>query len=139
VKSVDPAYRGAEKVGWLMKSNTLLALDSVITKQGVPMIQPQYDSQGRRILLGYPVGICPSMPDIGESSTPIAFGATSYFVTRLVKNATRVQVLYEAAAEYGKILYRAWMRANGQLLAVTDSGSPSTPNSPVKLLQNASS
>jgi HK97 family phage major capsid protein len=132
VKSVDPAYRSARKCGWLMNDDTLLALDSVITKQGLPMVKPLYDAEGRRLLLGYPVGICPSMPDIGAGKTPIAFGATGYFITRLVRNSTRIAVLEERFAELGQIAYRAQTRANGTLLAVTST------NSPVKLLQNAS-
>lgn len=138
VKSVDPAYRNAEKVAWLMNSDTLLALDSVITKNGQPMIHPQYLPDGRRMLLGYPVAICPSMPDIGvvgspaTPACPVAFGATSYWITRVVKGSTRVQRLEELLAEYGQIAYRGYTRANGQLLAVTSS------QSPIKLLQNAS-
>ena len=133
VKSVDPAYRSTQKVNWLMNDNTLLALDSVITRQGLPMVKPFYDAEGHRLLLGRPVAICPSMPDIGAGATPIAFGATGYFITRLVRNSTRITVLEERFAELGQIAYRAQTRANGTLLAVTST------NSPVKLLQMASS
>lgn len=131
VKSVNPAYRATEKVWWLMNDNSLLALDSVITKQGLSMIHPQYDSEGRRTLLGYPVAICPSMPDIGANATPIAFGATGYFNTITIKDGTAIKALFERFVEYGQVGYRAQMRANGVLLAVTAS------DSPVKVLTNA--
>lgn len=140
VRSVDPAYRATEKVNWLMNSDTLLSIDSVINKNGQPMIHPVYDAQGRRILLGYPVAICPSMPDIGASNTPVAFGATGYFVTRTVKATTRLQTYYEQYITQGKIGFRTFMRANGQLMAVSSGcESPYSPaQSPVKLLANAS-
>jgi HK97 family phage major capsid protein len=116
-----------------MNDLTLLALDSLTSKQGLPVIYPQYHPEtGERLLLGYPVAICPSMPSIGVNNTPIAFGATGYFVTRCVKEQTKITVLFERFAEFGKIGYRAQMRANGMLLGVST-------DTPIKLLQNASS
>lgn len=138
VRSIDPAYRATEKVNWLMNSDTLLTLDSIITKQGIPLIHPVYDPDGRRLLLGYPVAICPSMPDIGPGASPVGFGSTQYFVVQVVRNQTRIQILNERFAEFGQVGYRAQSRVNGILLGVTNDSSPASPQSPVKVLVNAS-
>jgi HK97 family phage major capsid protein len=79
------------------------------------------------------------MPGIGPGNKPIAFGATGYFVTRIVKPGTTISVLYERYAEIGQVGYRTQMRASGKLLAVTSNGSPLVSDAPVKFLQNASS
>jgi HK97 family phage major capsid protein len=133
IHSIDPAYRRSSKVGFLMTDNSLLALDSIIDKAGRPLFRPEYDAEGYRLLRGYRVGICPSMDGIGTSPAaatyPIAFGSIGHFVTRCVKNATRVQVLNERYAELGQIGYRAWLRAAGTLTGVTST------QSPVKLLE----
>jgi HK97 family phage major capsid protein len=129
-KSVNPAYRAAQKVFWVMNDNSLGALDSILDKSGRPVIHPQYDANGRRLLLGYPVAICPSMPDIGPSATPIAFGALGYFIFRTVPEAMRVVPYTERYADYGQIALETRLRGNACLLSVgTDS--------PVKTLVNA--
>ncbi len=135
VRSVDPAYRATQKVNWLMNSDTLLNIDSIINKNGQPMIHPQYTPDGRRLLLGFPIAICPSMDDIGAGKFPVAFGSTQFFVTRTVKNGTRLQTYYEQYILDGRIGFRTFMRCNGALMAVSELGSPAIGNSPVKVLQ----
>lgn len=132
-KSVNPAYRATSKTFWLMNDNTLAYLDSLLDKQGHPIFDPnQTDTDGGRLLYGYPVALCPSMPNIGVNNTPIAFGATGYFVVRTVQGAY-VRRLVERLIDYGKIGFKAFMRCKGAMLA-----SPLS-DSPIKLLQNASS
>jgi HK97 family phage major capsid protein len=130
--SVNPAYRAAEKVYWLMNDNTLSAIDSLTDKNGRPIIHPQYTPEGYRLLLGYPVGLCPSMPDIGAGATPIAFGATSYFVTRATEEVP-IFPLIERFMDNLEVGFQSCMSANGALLCAEGT------DSPIKLLQNASS
>jgi len=131
--SVDPAYRATPKCAWLMNDDSIAFLDSILDKQGRPIIRPHYDDQGRRILMGFPVRNSPSMPSIGASATPIAFGALGYFVLRLVDTETQVQVYTERFIDYGQFGFEARLRAQGALL------STSATQSPVKVLANASS
>lgn len=132
VLSVDPAYRAAGAY-FLMNDSTRTKLNAIVTKQGVPMIHPKYDSAGRQLLLGHPIAVCPSMPNIGVNAKPVAFGATSYFVTRVVKNSASVVRLNERFADFGQVGFRSWIRANGVLrLAAAE-------HVPVAVLQNASS
>jgi HK97 family phage major capsid protein len=128
--AVNPAYRAAQKVRWVMNDNSLGYLDGLLDKNGRPIIRPQYDANGRRLLLGYPVGICPSMPNIGPSATPIAFGALGYFILRICPEATKVIPFTERYADYFQTAFETRMRCNGALLAVST-------DSPVKTLVNA--
>ena len=146
--SVNPAYRASSKVYWLMNDDTLTALDGLLDKQGRPIIHATYVN-GRRILLGFPVAISPSLSDIGAGAKPIYFGAFDRFVVRIVasggKDATnqnngRLVRLWEAEGYAENLLvgFKSFLRANGGLLDVTDNGSPATPDAPIKYLQNAS-
>jgi len=130
--SINAAYRATEKVFWLMNDNTLAAIDSLADKNGRPIIRPQYTPEGYRLLLGYPVGLCPSMPDIGASKTPIAFGATGYFVTRATEEVP-IFPLIERFMDNLEVGFQSCMCANGALLCATSA------DSPVKFLQNAAS
>lgn len=132
VKSVDPAYR-ASGAFWLMNDSTRTTINGVVTKQGTPMVVPQYDSAGRQVLLGYPIAICPSMDSIGLNKKPVAFGATRYFATRVVKSSNQVIRLNERFAEYGQVGFRSMLRCNGALRCA------SAAQVPIKVLQNASS
>lgn len=136
-KSVDPAYRASGKCGWLMNDDTLSALDSLTDKNGRPILHPIYVN-GQRVLLGYPVGICPSLPNIGASAEPILFGAVGYFVVRSVKGEGRLIRMTEAPglAENLKVGFKSYARMNGALL-VAQAGSPLGASCPVKYLQNA--
>jgi HK97 family phage major capsid protein len=131
IESVNSAYRSGPRVGFLMSDLTLLNLDSLIGKNGHPVIHPTYNADGQRLLYGYPVHLCPSFPSIGLNAKPIAFGNLSYFIVRAVSEATNITTLYERFAELGQIGYRGQIRINGLLLGVTST------DSPVKVLQNA--
>lgn len=130
--SVDPAYRSAGKVGWLMNDNTLAFLDSLLDKQGRPVIKQIYVN-GQRMLMGYPVGISPSLPNIGPGATPMLFGALGYFAVRKVKGEGRLLRLAERYAEFAETGFKSFLRCNGGLLCA------SAGSVPVKFLQNAAS
>ena len=131
VKAIDPAYRTSPKCGWLMSSNTLLSFSAIVTKQGLPLISARYDDQGRQVLLGFPVFICPSMPALGLNNKPVAFGDMGYFVTRTVNTSNIITRLNERFAEYGQVGFRTSLRCNGALRCATAG------QVPVKVIQNA--
>jgi HK97 family phage major capsid protein len=97
------------------------------------------------MLLGKPVAMCPSMPSIGTSgsplvgSTPIAFGDFGRFGVRLVKDAFGLQRRRETAglAEHLQVGFKALLRQNAGVLW-TSASSP-VGGSPIKYLQNATS
>lgn len=132
-KSVNSAYRKSPKCAWVMNDNTLADIDSILDKNGRPIIQPQYDAEGNRLLLGYKVRIAPNMPDIALSAKPVLFGDLSRFVTRIQADSYHLQVFLERFILYGNFGYNAVLRCNGALMNVSGT------DSPVKYLQNAAS
>ncbi|HEV2418652.1 MAG TPA: phage major capsid protein [Terriglobia bacterium] len=131
--SVNSAYRTSPRCWWLMNDDTLSSLDSILDKNGHPIIHPHYDQNGNRLLLGYPVGICPSIPGIAPNATPILFGNFGFFIVRNMPQETKVQVSTERFADYGQVAFQGYLRVNGGLTCV------SSADAPVKYLQNASS
>jgi HK97 family phage major capsid protein len=129
--SVDAAYRTGPKVGWGMNDNTLAFLDSLSDEVGHPIFPQVYNQDGRRMLMGYPVFLMPSMPNIGANNTPVVFGNFDYFVVRVSRDALVLRILQERYAEVGKVAYFSKIRANGALLAAHAN--------PIKYLQNSAS
>jgi HK97 family phage major capsid protein len=120
-----------------MNDSTLTAIDALVDKNNRPIVRPAYNAEGERLLLDYPVKICPSFDSIGSGKKPVAFGALDYFIFRLAEKGTDLQIMMERYAEYGQIGYQARLRGNGVLLGVgQDVSSPVTFTSPVKYLQN---
>jgi HK97 family phage major capsid protein len=132
--SVDAAYRASPKCFFAMNDNTLASIDGWLDKNNRPIIRPQFDANGRRLLLGYKVALCPSLPDIAPGATPILFGAMDYLILRTVPQGTTLQSYTEAPgyAENGLVGFQGFFRANAGLLNA-NSSSP-----PVKYLQNGS-
>jgi HK97 family phage major capsid protein len=133
-KSVNPAYRASARCYWLMNDNTLAALDSTIDRYGRPLLQQAYNGQGVRTILGYPIGICPSMPNIGVNNKTIAFGDMSRFIFRVVTPSVGIRAYRERFADYGQMSYKSFLRCNGTLV-----NAAGFEDSPVKFLQQASS
>lgn len=131
--SVNEAYRSSPKCAWLMNDNTRAYLASIITKNGIPLINWQ-GQEG--FILGKPIRVCPSLDSIGASNIPVVFGDCSRWLTRCaVDDNTYVQLVTEATGliENGNVGLRMFVRYGGSLLH-TDSGSPA----PFGLLQNHS-
>jgi HK97 family phage major capsid protein len=128
MKAVDPAYRESGSARWVMNTNTLAALDSLLDNNGRPVLPAVY-VDGVRVLFGFQVAVCPSMPNIGVNATPIAFGDTRYLVIRTVEGNVVLNRLEEKYADSGQVAFRAWMRASSALGVA----------SAIKYLVNASS
>jgi len=132
--SIDPEYLGTPSVGFVMNNSTLTSLDNLTDKNGRPILDANcLDAKGRRMILGYPVIICPAMPSIAANAKPVAFGSLEYLAVRVVKPSTAVVKLMERFAEYGVVAFKAILRAQATLLCA----SAATP--PVKYLLCAAS
>ncbi len=126
VKALDDAYLSSSKCAWLMNRRTLMVIASVISKQGLQMDLVKWDGDGKAFIYGLPVKICPSLPDIAASSTPVVLGDLTYWATRLiVGDDAGIRVYTEAPGliEKGDIGLKTFVRADGHLL-YTDTGSP---------------
>ena len=87
------------------------------------------DPQGNATLFGKVVYSSPSMPAIGASNTPIAFGNLNRFYLRTVARSLVLKSYPKRYAEYGQTSFEMFWRAQGTLVL-----SASAPV-PVRLLQ----
>ncbi len=128
---VDPLYRSSPSCAWLMNDNTLLYLQKLITKLGLPLAPV---TEGLPYLFGKPVRVSPSMPNIGASNQPVLFGDFRYFALAEVRQDAYVRGFWEAPGfvEQGIIGLKSFSRWDGQLLATDPNASP------FALLQNHS-
>ncbi len=118
------------KAAFMMNRNTLAFLNGLVSKMGTLIGLVQYVN-GQPTILGLPVKISPTLPNIGASTTPILVGDFSYWCTRLVNAGDgREQIgIYNYSettdvVEKGVVEVAAFTRAGGALL-YTDNGSPS--------------
>jgi HK97 family phage major capsid protein len=127
--SVNSSYRDSDKCSWICNDSTLLTLSRQNDKQGRPLI----DLNAPRLqLLGKPVKVSPSMPSIGASTNPIAFGDFRFWATRQSIGTGYVRRYTNAPglAENFKCGFRAFARFDGALLFGDTSSAP-----PIRLLQ----
>jgi HK97 family phage major capsid protein len=133
---LDSAYLDSPKAAFIMNRATLGSVNSVVDKQGQPAGIVQY-VDGKPFILGVPVKISPSMPNIGPSQTPVVLGDFSFWATRLVTAENNVGLMRymesPALIEQGVVELASFCRAGGALL-YHDSGSPA----PFAVLQNHS-
>jgi HK97 family phage major capsid protein len=135
--SVNEAYRNNPKTAFFMNDSTRTYLASIVTKQGLPLVNWQ---GGEAFIYGKPVRISPSMDNIGPSNHPVLFGDGSYWLSRNVVDTsdepmTYVQLVKEAPGlpEIGAVALRMFCRWGGTLL-YNDVNSPA----PFGVLQNHS-
>jgi HK97 family phage major capsid protein len=127
--SVNSSYRDSDKCAWWMNDSTLLALSKQNDKQGRPLI----DLNAPRLqLMGKPVKVSPSMPSIGASTNPIAFGDFTFWAQRLSIGTGYIKRYINAPglAENFKCGFRAFSRHDGALLFSDQNSAP-----PIRLLQ----
>ena len=128
VFAVNAVYRNASSCGFLMSSGTLAQLSALVDKYGQMLNLVQYDPAGKPRILGFPVWICPSMPESGNRDIPIVFGDVSYWHTRLITDSfSRIRILKEAPGiiDAGCVGLQMLIRADGVL--ATDATSSNSP------------
>jgi len=127
--SVNSSYRDSEKCAWWMNDGTLLALSKQNDKQGRPLV----DLKAPRLqLMGKRISVSPSMPSIGASTNPIAFGDFTFWAQRLSIGTGYIKRYINASglAENFKCGFRAFSRHDGALLFSDPNSAP-----PIRLLQ----
>jgi HK97 family phage major capsid protein len=121
MSAVDSEYLSSEKVGFLMSWPTLLSLWKLRDKNGRPIFATDFDDDGTPLLLGFPVGICPSLPAIAPNAVPLYFGDLSFWLTRIVLDGATIAVDREMRAEFGQVIFRGLLRGNGTMLLNSSS------------------
>jgi HK97 family phage major capsid protein len=114
--SVNPAYRKAEGVGWMMHDNVVLLLRKLKDSDGRYLWQDSLQVAEPARLLGFPATINQSMSStITASDIVIVFGALRKYKIRLVRQM-RLRRLVERYAEYDQEGFVGFMRGDGLLL-----------------------
>lgn len=118
--SVDPAYRSAPGVGFMMHDSTVKALRKLKDTQNRPIFVPGYE-QGNPggapdRLLGRPIYISQEMPAMAANAKSILFGDFSKYVIRNVMDLTLFRMTDSAFTLNGQVGFVAFMRAGGRLI-----------------------
>jgi HK97 family phage major capsid protein len=135
VAAMDSAYLESDKIMWMLNRKTLGYMNSLVSKQGTPLDFVKY-VDGQPFILGLPVRISPSMPNIGASNTPVVLLDGTYWASRLVVDGeVGLQVYREGIGliEKGNVGLGCFVRAGGVLL-YNDVNSPA----PAVVIQNHS-
>jgi HK97 family phage major capsid protein len=133
--AMDSAYLESDKIMWMMNRKTLGYMNSLVSKAGRPLDFVKY-VDGKPFILGIPVRVSPSMPNIAASNTPVLLLDGTYWATRLVvDDEVGLQVYRESPnlIEQGNVGLGCFCRAGGVLL-YNDVSSPS----PAIAIQNHS-
>lgn len=120
--SVDPAYRGAPGVGFMLHDSTLKAIRKLKDTQGRPIFVPGYE-QGNPggapdRLLGRMIHICQEMPVMAANAKSILFGQFSRYWIRDVMDLTLFRMTDSAFTLNGQVGFVAFMRTGGNLIDV---------------------
>lgn len=119
VHSVDPAYRAAPNVGFMMADSSLKVVRKLKDSQGRPIFLPGYDGLGGAIgdrLFGYPVTINQDVAVMAANAKSILFGDFGQYLIRDVMAPTLFRFEDSAYAKLGQIGFLMWHRAGGNLL-----------------------
>lgn len=119
--SVDPIYRGGQRVGWLMHDQTLKAVRKIKDADGRPIFVPGYE-QGNPggapdRLLNRPIVIDQAMPQMAANAKSVVFGDMSKYLIREVMDLTLFR-LGEKYVENGQVGFVAFNRQGGGLIDV---------------------
>jgi HK97 family phage major capsid protein len=125
--SLEPAYRPGS--AFYMNDNTVKYLEGLLDKNGRPVVSFRKgfsDTGDIPYIMGKPVAVCPSMPDIASASNPIIFGNPLYFVQRRVPSASYLRRYWQnpSLVQYGLVGFESWMRVDSNVIAPDAAHSP---------------
>lgn len=112
VYALGAMYRAG--ASWLMNSSTAAALMKLKDGQGHYLWQPSYVLGQPATLLGYPVAIEESMPNVGAGTVPIAFGNWRRFY--VINDRVGTSVLRDPYTAKPFVLFYTRKRVGGGVL-----------------------
>ena len=119
VHSVDPAYRAAPGVRFMMADSSLKVVRKLKDSSNRPVFLPGYDGLGGAMadsLLGYPITINQDVAVMAANAKSILFGDFGQYVLRDVMAPTLFRFEDSAYAKLGQVGFLMWHRAGGNLL-----------------------
>lgn len=122
VHSVDPAYRAASTVRFMMNDASLKVIRKLKDGQSRPVFLPGYDGLGGPMpdaLLGYPITINQDVATMAANAKSILFGDFNKYIIRDVMQATLFRFTDSAYAKLGQVGFLMWARSGGNLVDTT--------------------
>lgn len=120
--SVDPAYRNAPGVGYMMHDSSVKVLRKIKDSQNRPIFVPGYEA-GAVIgggapdtLMGRPIYINQDVPVMAANAKSILFGQLSKYVIRDVMDLTLFRMTDSAFTLLGQVGFVGFMRSGGRLI-----------------------
>lgn len=117
--SVDAGYRMSGTCGFMFNDNTLRDLRKVKDSSQRPIFVPGYEANNPQgapdRLLGSPITINYSMPDMAASAVPILFGDFTGYIIRDVLSVQMFRFTDSVYTSKGQVGFLAWMRSGGNL------------------------
>jgi HK97 family phage major capsid protein len=126
LEALDSSYLSSSKAAWLLNRKTLGFVNALTDKMGHPLNLVKYDANLQPYIMGVPVKISPSMPNIGPSTTPLIVGDLTYWLSRLVIDDNSGLKSYTEGPgliEKGNVGVGCFVRAGGALM-YNDTSSP---------------
>ncbi len=123
--SVDPAYRNAPGVGFMMNDASLKVIRKIKDTEGRPIFVPGYETGNPGgapdRLLNRPITINQDVAVMAANAKSILFGRLNNYRIRDVMAATLFRFTDSAYTKNGQVGFLAWQRAGGNLLDVSGS------------------
>lgn len=119
IHSVDPEYRKAAGVRFMMHDLSLAKVRKLKDSGGRPIFLPGYDGLGRPMpdtILGYPVTVNQDVAQMAANAKSILFGDFSQYYIRDAMDVTVFRFTDSAYTKLGQVGFLAWMRSGGNLL-----------------------
>ncbi len=126
--SLEPAYRPG--AAFYCTDDTVRYLEGLLTKEGLPIVSFRKGLTGYNsdipYIMGKPVAVCPSMPEIASGSNPIIFGNPLYFVQRRVPSSMYLRRFWQnpTLVQYGLVGFESWMRVDSGVIAPNAAHAP---------------
>lgn len=121
--SVDPAYRNAPGVGFMMNDSSIKVIRKIKDSEGRPIFVPGYETGvpggAPATLLGRPLRTNQDIAVMAANAKSILFGDLKNYRIRDVMAAEFFRFTDSAFAKKGQVGFLAWQRAGGNLLDVS--------------------
>lgn len=119
IHSVDPEYRKAAGVRFMMHDLSLRNVRKLKDSSGRPIFLPGYDGLGGPMadtLLGYEVQVNQDVAQMAASAKSILFGDLGQYYIRDAMAMQLFRFTDSAYTKLGQVGFLAWMRSGGNLL-----------------------
>lgn len=120
--SLDPAYRMAPGVAWMMHDSSVKALRKIKDGNERPIFVPGYESGSPGgapdTLLGRPLIVNQDMPVMAASAKSILYGNFKKYIRRTVMDLTLFRMTDSAFTLNGQVGFVAFNRVGGNLIGV---------------------